>query len=399
MERIEYLLKRYVDQTASDEEAEELFALIDHSEYEEIIKQSLIQVLRDNKTDDAFNKNECNNILQKILQSEKITAVIHHSKIKTLQWMRIAAAAVLIAAISTAAIYFFNHSSKKNIAATNVNNYENHVSPGNNKATLTLGNGSKIILDSVANGAITQQGITKVLKVNGGLLQYEANNSENTVAYNTLSTPRGGQYQIVLADGTTVWLNAASSLKYPTVFKGSERNVELTGEAYFEVAKNAAMPFIVQVDAPLGDGGTKVQVLGTHFNINSYNDEEVTKTTLLEGSVKISNKTNNILLVPGQQAITKLNGDNINVANVDAAEAIAWRYGRTSFTNENVKEIMRQVSRWYDVDVVYQGNISNRTFTGGISRTADISEVLNALKLNGYEFTLSGKTIEVKEAP
>jgi transmembrane sensor len=220
------------------------------------------------------------------------------------------------------------------------------IKPGTNTATLTLANGSKIVLDSSPKGVLAQQGGITVKKTAGGQLVYDLSGREpgktTAIGFNTLATARGQQYQVVLPDGSHVWLNAASSLKFPTAFTGSQRKVELTGEAYFEVAKNKEMPFTVDVNQ------SQVQVLGTHFNIMAYPEESSTNTTLLEGSVKVSKDNLSKLIVPGQQArVTK----EIHVAEVNTDQVMAWKNGNFSFNDEDIHTLMNQIARWYDVDV------------------------------------------------
>ncbi|MGV3509862.1 MAG: FecR family protein, partial [Sphingobacteriaceae bacterium] len=231
---------------------------------------------------------------------------------------------------------------------------------------------------------------TEIIKSDNGQLQYLSLNSDNKqeVLYNTLSIPRGGQYKVVLPDGTQVWLNAASSLKYPTAFNGNERVVQLEGEAYFEVAKNAAQPFRVEVK------DVKVTVLGTHFNINGYTDEAHIKTTLLEGSVKISKGPVQQLLHPGEQAITG-KSSTIEVVKANSDEVLAWKNGYFNFHRSNLQEVMRQLSRWYDVDIKYEGKVPDREFGGEISRNSKASEVLKILELSDVHFRIEGEHIIV----
>ena len=208
------------------------------------------------------------------------------------------------------------------------------------------------------------------------------------VAYNTLTTPRGGQYHLTLSDGTSVWLNAASSIKYPIAFTGNERRVEITGEVYFEVEHNAAKPFRVICN------GQTVEDLGTHFNINAYNDENAVKTTLLEGSVNVSAAGKNKMLKPGEQA--QLQHGNIRIADVDVNKVAAWKNGLFQFNDDNIRDIMRQLGRWYDVDIKYEGNLPDWEFSGAIPRNANLSQVLDILSFVKVHFRIDGKTIVVK---
>ena len=290
-----------------------------------------------------------------------------------------AAAAILLLATVGGVFWFVQHNKKTlqiNTLSVVGNQFKNDVLPGGNKAILTLGDGSKIILDNAQNGALATQGNTAVMKKSNQLV-YNASNAVSgslleKILINTIATPRGGQYQIILPDGSKVWLNAASSIKFPTIFRGEERRVEITGEAYFEVAHNAKMPFIVS------NGDAEVRVLGTHFNINSYEDENVLKVTLLEGSVKVLRSTTNEskLISPGQQAQLTHNG-SIKIAEVNANEVIAWKNGYFHFDRADIKSVMRQLSYWYDVEVVYEGSIPTQQFGGDMQRNLTLSQVLN----------------------
>lgn len=265
------------------------------------------------------------------------------------------------------------------------------VPPGGNKALLTLADGSTIILDSANNGALAQQGGTKVLKINAGQLSYKTGTAAlGQVLFNTIATPRGGQYEVTLADGTEVWLNAASTLRFPTAFAGNTREVELTGEAYFEVAKNPAKPFHVKVNQ------MDVQVLGTHFNIMAYGNEPAVKTTLLEGKVTVTNNGQTQQLVPGQQAA--LNGTNgFTVRDVNTDFAVAWKNGLFRFKETNIREIMRQVERWYDVEVDFKALADDQDYTGIVPRTQNVSALLQMLQLTGtVHFTVEGRKITVQ---
>lgn len=269
--------------------------------------------------------------------------------------------------------------------------------PGSNKAVLTLADGSKIILDDTKNGKIASERNVIINKTQSGKVIYDAMAAGQApvvaqlVAMNTLTTPRGGQYEVVLPDGTRVWLNAASSLKYPTAFTGNERRVDLTGEAYFEVSKNALKPFFVKTATQT------VAVLGTHFNINSYPDEAATKTTLLEGSVKVMSTTGpaTVKLKPGEQSINTISAINVKT-DADLDEAISWKNGKFLFRNTELRTIMRQLSRWYDVDVEYQGNVAQKHYRGRISRNVPVSEIFEILKTSGINFTINGRKIIVK---
>jgi ferric-dicitrate binding protein FerR (iron transport regulator) len=305
-----------------------------------------------------------------------------------------AAAAILILAIVGGAFWFIhnNKADKKEDTISTIGNQLKHdVAPGGNKAILTLADGSTIILDNAQNGALATQGNIAVVKKNNQLI-YDASKSVpdalGRVLFNTIATPRGGQYQITLPDGSKVWLNAASSIKFPTIFRGKERKVEITGEAYFEVAHNAKMPFLVEKDE------AEVRVLGTHFNVNAYTDENAMKVTLLEGSVKvIRQKTNESKIIsPGQQA-QLLKSGTIKIEEVDAEETVAWKKGYFHFDHADIKTVMRQLSYWYDVDIIYEGSIPTQQFGGDMQRDLTLSQVLNILGKSQVKFKIEGKKI------
>ena len=343
----------------------------------------------------AFAENEeilRNRILQNIqYRKEKDDKVI---SLRRYSFIRVAAAAAILILLTGGAWYYFYQKPEAGITKndSNADRFKNDIAPGSDKAVLTLADGSEIILDNAQTGTLTQQGNTKIILLDAGQLAYNTHGTKanGEVLYNTISTPKGGQYQIVLADGSKVWMNAASSLRFPTAFAGKQRNVELTGEAYFEVAKNAAMPFNVQVN------DLNVQVLGTHFNVMAYNDENVIKTTLLEGAVKVTKGTVAGLLKPGQQAKMDKDAGNIKIATADVEETMAWKNGLFLFNNDDIKTIMRQISRWYDVNISFEGNIPAKNFTWQISRNTNVSQVLKMLELTKeVHFKITGKNIVV----
>ncbi len=265
--------------------------------------------------------------------------------------------------------------------------------PGSNKAVLTLSNGKQIILNNARNGNLARQGSTAIHKSNNGLVAYYIGSGNYSAgihvpdSFNTVTTPRGGEYQIILPDGTKVWLNSVSSIRFPVAFNGNRREVETTGEVYFEVAKDKRKPFIVT------SGDQKVTVLGTHFNIMAYPDEDHMVTTLLEGSVKVTRGNQSKMIKPGEQALVN---DGIKVVNADINDAVAWKNGVTSFNDADIKTIMRKVSRWYDVDVEYQGAVPDRLFTGALSRQSNLSALLKILALNHIQFAIAGNKLIVK---
>lgn len=335
--------------------------------------------------------------------SEKITPEEDYSQSFNFYYLKSFSIAAMILLTITTGIYFYSNRTTQGEEQFVELDVKNDILPGNNKAILTLADGSKISLDDAANGLLASQGNTAITKTEKGEIVYEKNGIDkdksivNHSVINTIQTPKGGKYQVRLPDGSKVWLNSASSLSYPTTFTGNERKVKLNGEAYFEIASNKNKPFRVESD------GQTVEVLGTHFNINSYDDEDFTKTTLLEGSVRVilSSKSdllgNNRLLKPGEQSLTNSSQTGIRIENADTEKAIAWKNGYFKFRNTPIQEIMREVERWYDVELVYEGKIPKDEFTGFVSNEVNISAVLKILEQSGgVKFSVKGKKIKVK---
>lgn len=311
------------------------------------------------------------------------------SKTPVSLWPRIAAAASILLFLSFGAYFLFNRNSiKQQITQNKIHD----VAPGTNKAILTLANGKTIVLTNSQAGTLAQQGASDVKKsANGEIVYQKAGDGETPAAivYNSITIPRGAVYQVVvLPDGTKVWINSASSLRYPIAFAGNERKVELKGEAYFEVAHNPAKPFRVVSNSQT------VEVLGTHFNINAYEDESATITTLLAGSVKITHNNEQKILVPGEQA--SLNATAINVAKANIEEAVAWKNGYFRFVNTPLSVIARQFSRWYNVTVVYDKSVNDQYFNGKITRRANLSRVLKILEEGGVHYTLDGTRLTIE---
>lgn len=382
---IQGLIDKYQNGTASAEELQQL-----NQWYHSFSDEEVEVVTGDSNAQHQMGQRIHQRLLQTI-GAEKV-----HRLHSLFSWRWTAAAAVLL--IVAAAWYF--QPSGENPAPTAVQEKilakpSPAIVPGGNKAILTLANGGTIVLDTAANGTLASLGNVHVQKLKNGLLAYTVNGrqiTENDAAfYNTISTPRGGTYQVTLTDGTKVWLNAASSIRFPVVFNGIERRVEITGEAYFEVAKDEKVPFHVEAK------GSEVEVLGTHFNVNAYSDESAVRTTLLEGRVRVSvpGMANERIIEPGQQAGVNSKGA-INVLHkADMEEAVAWKNGRFQFKSTDIRTILRQLSRWYDVDVIYQGNVDLH-FTGQLSRSEPVFNIFRKLELTGaVHFKVQDKTIIV----
>ncbi len=333
------------------------------------------------------NKNE---IEQDIKEAIWQKAGIEKPVIK-MPWRKWLAAASVILLIGSAALFFLNKSPKNQPVVTNLpskNKVQTDIKPGQAGAILTLASGETILLDSAINGSLAQQGNASIIKKNGELV-YSNDKPNAEVVYNTMTTPKGRQFSLVLADGSKVWLNAASSITFPTAFIGTERKVTITGEAYFEIAHNPAMPFIVE------KGKTSVLVLGTHFNVNAYDDERALCVTLLQGSVNVSNGKSSKIIKPGQQAqINK--EDNISLLNnVDLDNVVAWKNGRINFEGADIETVMRQMARWYDVEIVYNKKLED-LFYADIPRSTMLSDVLKALELTRkVHFKIDGRKVVV----
>jgi ferric-dicitrate binding protein FerR (iron transport regulator) len=315
------------------------------------------------------------------------------------RWMRIAAAASVLLVLGVAAYWLIRTRETKPGTTTIATTKD--ISPGGNKAILILADNSTIVLDSAANGKLAQQGTAIVTKSNDGQLSYaplalpasrEGRGESKEVSYNTLRTPRGGQYQLVLPDGSKVWLNAATSITYPTAFPGKERKVTIDGEAYLEVVHNAAKPFKVEAN------GVEVEVLGTHFNVHAYTDEPEEKITLIEGRVKVRSAIGNresAILEPGEQA--ELIADSRftihEKGTVNIEEILAWKNGLFLFNNASIESIMKQIERWYDVEVVYEGPRPEGHFKGKIPRNVMAGEMLKIIEASGVHFRIENRKI------
>lgn len=379
MNQEEYLAlyEKYIAGLCSPEEEEQLYTHMDGFKMLESDLQGADQADLKYK-DQLFEK-----INQTIEAAER-------PKIIRLAWFKYAA--VLLLTLAAGYLFIDNkqlHSGRSNTPKqAHVNKAT--IKPGRNTATLTLSDGAVLDLENLENGMIASTGGTQVKKSADGSIVYQVvEDDSNPGGLNTIAVPAGGQYQVILPDGTAVWLNALSSLTYPTAFKGKSREVTLRGEAYFEVAKDPSKPFIARVDE------MQIRVLGTHFNIDAY-DAKRYRTTLLEGSVQVSKAHKTALLKPGQQSVLNFDNESIKVAEVNVNKTVAWKNGYFMFQDDKIKDIMAQISRWYDVEVEFEGAVSQETFGGIYSRNKDINELLKGLELTGLvRFKIEGRRIIV----
>lgn len=379
------LLKKHKEGTASKEEVEFLHAYYDLFDAKEDVLASM-----NTEQLAALKQNIRASIDEQIATTQP--AVVR-SMSNRYKWL--AAASVLVIFSIAAFVFLTRQPTNETAVAKNeatVSPTVNDITPGTNQATLTLADGSVIALDDKANGVISEQQGAVVKKAADGHVLY-ATNEKAAAVINTISTPNGGQYRLTLADGTNVWLNAASSITFPTAFTGSTREVKITGEAYFEVVKDKQHPFKVISENQV------IEVLGTHFNVNTYNDEPAEKTTLLEGSVRVTrngtNETSAKVLVPGQQSVLHRSKTTIRVQAADTEEAVAWKNGYFKFDRVDIQTIMRQVARWYNVEIEYRGGISDDVFVGKIARSENVSGVLRILALSKIKTAVEGRKIIV----
>ena len=383
--RIKDLLEQLVTNGASEEDVRELLALLDIGNYETLLKEKVQQLWNEHKAGEPLPSIDWKKMYADIIG----TPVIGQRRKRKISFARIAAAAAIILFIGAGA-WFLLRKPRINISIAKQPQemrFKNDVQPGMNGAILTLDNGEQIVLDSAQNGLLAKQGNTAIIKQDNKL-SYEATGSTAVaITYNTITTPRGRQYpDLILADGSKVWLDAGSSIRFPTSFTGGERKVEITGQVWFDVAHNEKMPFKVMVR------GIEIQDLGTQFNVNAYDDEAVVKVTLLRGAIKIQSA----LLKVGQQAQVAEDG-KIKIADgVDVDQVMAWKNGVFDCENADVASVMRQISRWYDVDVTYDQQITKRVSLLNVPRSVTLVNILKILEMTGnVKFVVEGKKVTV----
>ncbi|MBO9562851.1 MAG: FecR domain-containing protein [Niastella sp.] len=412
-QHIIHLLEKYARREATSGEVNELLTLLRTGDHDETvtayIEQNIEAFEPGDAEDIAFWKDRLAGGAQKItgavVAASEAPAIDMHTQVRPVhcvhflrRWGWAAAAAILAL---YAGIYIWKMNTKE-AARTDYAVDTKYIEPGKNGAILTLADGTRVVLDSLGNGVVATQNGTQVLLKNGALAYDAANAAAGAVGYNMMVTPKGRQFQVTLPDGTRVWLNAASSLRYPTVFTGAERRVEVTGEAYFEVAHNAKMPFRVNAH-----NKAAIEVLGTHFNVNAYENEKATSTTLLEGKVKVA-ETDSLLstpdsrlLKPGQQAQvvhrSNTGGAGVMVVNnnVDINKVMAWKNGLFNFEGASLGEVMRQIERWYDIEVAYEKGIPNIEFEGKMTKDVPLKDLLVMLEKSDIHFRIEDRKLIV----
>lgn len=396
-ERIDYLLIKFIEDNCTDIERLELMNIICAPENEDLIKNLIQQNLNDGAylplaAETSFSAVRADEIFREILKRKnEDTVVVQLNSNSRKRWLWMAAAAVIVMILAGGLFFNLTDPDSKKVVEHGTQQPLKDINPPSvSKAVITLSNGQRIMLDSANSGLLTVQGQTSLVKLSDGQFAYNGN-SDGEIQYNTLFVPRGGSIiSIKLSDGTKVWLNSESSIKYPVAFGPKERKVEITGEAYFEVVHNETSPFIVS------NGDMNVTVLGTHFNVNTYRDEKDIKVSLLEGAVEVKKGTAKGVLRPGQQASIS-SGITVN-DKINMDEVIAWKEGKFQFGEANsITSIMKQIERWYDVDVLYLGNVEGKV-GGTISRNLPVSQVLKMLEMTGvFEFQIVGKKVFVKQ--
>jgi len=378
-EKFRELIQKYKDDALSEAEAAALQTALAEGLHRDVLEEDLRTVFGSSDKHPSWTETKEEEVWEKI---KNVTAPDRPKA--SLHWLRWTAAAVLL--LITASVYLLYSRKEKPLSV--VATPARPIPPGSTKALLVLANGQRVLLDDVKKGTVTTQGGTTIMKVDSGLLAWHSTTGTSELLYNTVITPRGGQYQLILPDGTKVWLNAATTLRFPISFGGDQRRVELTGEAYFEVKHIPGKPFRVQT------GQRVVEDIGTSFNINAYPDEPAARVTLIEGAAVVVGKKR-LPLHPGQQAHWQAEEAETLSDDVDTEEVLAWKNGQISFMNPDFSCIMRQISRWYNVDVRYEGRIPKARFFGIVNRNVNLPTVLEFFEHNNIHFRQEGRTLIV----
>jgi len=398
---LQHLLKKYINNSISENEFHELWETLRHEQYESEWQAAMDAILAEKKnqsfSDDLIRERKLQEIIAIIesrgdstLQQENsetpVTTIPARRSMRIIARKMLPYAAIFVFLLLIVAVYKYKNKQvpHENVQLGFSNTIkEDNIKPGSQKALLTLADGTTITLESAANGIIAKQGGTQVLKLGNGMIRYvkdETHNQPENISYNKMSTPGGGRYQLILPDGSIIWLNAESSITYPTAFSGNERKVNITGEVYFEVVKDKSKPFKVTA------GDQQIEVLGTHFNINAYQDEDHVKTSLLEGSVKVNQQ----ILKPGEA----FQNGKVSKTNVD--QDVAWKNGIFNFNNQSLAQVMRQLARWYNLEVVYPSGVPRKEYGGEMGRNLTLNQVLKGLENSGIYFEREGRKLLVK---
>lgn len=388
-DRLNYLITQYLNKECTADEFAELFTYIGNPAYEELLQARMRDDLKSLTPGADVHQVDWDNIYNNVISSTE------SGKVRSIFSRRFAIAATVTLLCTIGAGIWVLKQKQPVVQQVAVAKLKSDIKPGTDKAILKLADGSEIVLTNAAKGVLTHQGQTAIKQQANGVIAYQAGTQAqqqgNKVLTNTLSIPSGGQYMLILPDNSKVWLNSKSSLTYATAFNGAERVVELIGEGYFEIAKDAKHPFIVK------SGRSNVRVLGTHFNVSAYPDEKLNEVTLSEGSVMLTVGKQSTKIKPGQQASFNHHDDMIAMREVDVDEAIDWKNGYFQFDNASMERVMNKVKRWYNIDIEYQGSQPAVKFTGMISRNNNLSKILDLLQsTGGVNFEIVNKKVIVK---
>jgi transmembrane sensor len=388
---LRYLARGYLDGTLSKEELKEFREQFKSPEMQELLKAEMLNDLNSSSYPNVVPEDEIQAALERVMQQTRqkdpkpVPLRTIHPRTK---WIPYAAATIIVCGVVA---YLWNQQGRRAVKIESVSVQNDVMAPSVNRAMITLANGQKIYLDSAGNGKLAMEGNVRIQKMDNGQIIYHETGNVSEMQYNTLTVPRGSQItHLILADGSRVFVNAASSIKYPVAFIGNERKVEITGEAYFEVAKNPRKKFIVS------SNGIVTEVLGTHFNVNTYADEGSAKITLLEGRVVVKREEETITIKPGEQVECPPQAKLLLHPHADVTQVMAWQRGMFLFTDMSLPAILRQLSRWYDVTVKYEGTLPATSYGGGLSRNLPLSEAIKLLESDKIKFILTGNLLTVQ---
>lgn len=376
--RIVYLVTGYLNNTLTELEIDELQLSLLNEEESETVAAAFREIILQMPADAGYQADQWESLADRILIQSPLEKPVVQMPVRRKRLYWVAAAVVLAVAIGGTWYATINKPETNTLTKTELA----EVQPGRQGAMLTLADGSQVLLDTIQNGVVALQGGATAKVVNGALI-YEG---KGEAVYNTMSTPRGRQFQMTLPDGTQVWLNAASSIRYPTVFTGNERRVEVSGETYFEVARNSRMPFRVSVN-----NGTDIEVLGTHFNINGYSNESSINATLMQGSIRVKKGDEAVVIKPGEQARVQ---SRISVEKeVDLDQVMAWKNGLFNFNGSKLEVVMRQIERWYEIEVVYEKGVPNITVGGEMTKDIPLKGLMIVLEKLDVHYRMEGRKL------